>query len=104
MAHITGGGLLENLPRVMPANTCAHIDASSWKAPAVFEWLQEQGNINDKEMYRTFNCGLGMVLVVDAADADKTLAQLQTDKVEATQIGQIEACAENDQQVIIQPA
>ncbi len=104
MAHITGGGLLENLPRVMPANTCAHIDATSWKTPAVFDWLQQQGNINDEEMYRTFNCGLGMVLVVDAADADKTLAQLQADKVDASQIGQIEACAENDQQVIIQPA
>ncbi len=104
MAHITGGGLLENLPRVMPANTCAHIDAASWKTPAVFDWLQQQGNINDEEMYRTFNCGIGMVLVVDAADADNALTQLQADNIDASRIGQIEACAESDQQVIIKPA
>ena len=104
MAHITGGGLLENLPRVMPANTCARIDAASWRRPAVFDWLQQQGNINDEEMYRTFNCGIGMVIVVDGADADSALAQLQADKVEATLIGRIEACQENDQQVVITPA
>jgi len=104
MAHITGGGLLENLPRVMPANTCAHIDAASWTAPAVFTWLQQQGNINDEEMYHTFNCGIGMVVVVDAADADRTLAQLQADKVEATLIGHIEDSHKDAQQVIITPA
>ncbi|VAX14094.1 Phosphoribosylformylglycinamidine cyclo-ligase [hydrothermal vent metagenome] len=104
LAHITGGGLLENLPRVMPANTCAHIDAASWNAPAVFDWLQQQGNINDEEMYRTFNCGLGMVVVVDTADAGQALTQLQADGVEATLIGHIEECHENDQQVVITPA
>ncbi len=104
MAHITGGGLLENLPRVMPASTCAHIDAASWKAPAVFDWLQQQGNINDEEMYRTFNCGIGMVVVVDAADADRALAQLQADEVETTLIGRIEDSHKDAQQVVITPA
>ena len=57
MSHITGGGLLENLPRVMPENTRAQIDVNSWQLPDVFKWLKEQGNIEDQEMYRTFNCG-----------------------------------------------
>ena len=73
MSHITGGGLLENLPRVMVENTRAQIDANSWNMPAVFEWLQQQGNIEDQEMYRTFNCGVGMVLVVDTDDANRAL-------------------------------
>ncbi len=105
MAHITGGGLLENLPRVMPAGTYAHIDATSWQTPAVFDWLQQQGNINDEEMYRTFNCGLGMVVVVDAADAGQALAHLQADEVEATLIGRIETRHEKEaQQVVITSA
>ena len=77
LAHITGGGLLENLPRVMPGDTEAHIDAGSWQAPAVFDWLQQAGNIEANEMYRTFNCGIGMVLVVAANDADAACARLR---------------------------
>ena len=89
LAHITGGGLLENLPRVMPADTAAHLNAQSWQQPAVFEWLQSAGNIETSEMYRTFNCGLGMVLVVDAADADKALDILQTEGETAMRVGEI---------------
>jgi phosphoribosylformylglycinamidine cyclo-ligase len=89
LAHITGGGLLENLPRVMPADTAAHLNAQSWQQPAVFEWLQTAGNIETSEMYRTFNCGLGMVLVVDAADADKALDILQTEGETAMRVGEI---------------
>ena len=89
LAHITGGGLLENLPRVMPINTAARLKTSSWQPPAIFEWLQSSGNIETNEMYRTFNCGLGMVLVVDAADADKTLAILHTENETAVRIGEI---------------
>ena len=91
LAHITGGGLLENIPRVMPANTRAVISAGSWQRPAVFDWLQEQGNVTDTEMYRTFNCGIGMVLVVDAAQADAVLKQLSADGEQVWRIGQIEA-------------
>ena len=101
MAHITGGGLLENLPRVMPENTCARIDANSWTAPAIFDWLQEKGNIEQEEMYRTFNCGLGMVLAINHRDVDATLAQLAKDKIEAMVIGQIEASDKTLPQVII---
>ena len=78
LSHITGGGLLENIPRVLPANSVAVIETQSWQQPAVFNWLQSQGNVTDTEMYRTFNCGVGMVIVVteeDQAQALSTLAE-----------------------------
>jgi phosphoribosylformylglycinamidine cyclo-ligase len=70
VAHITGGGLLDNLPRVLPEGVVARIDTASWRAPPVFRWLYEAGQLRPQEMLRVFNCGLGMVLVVDAAEAD----------------------------------
>ena len=76
LSHITGGGLLENIPRVLPADSVAVIDTDSWQQPAVFKWLKSKGNVTDTEMYRTFNCGVGMVIVVDAEDQAKTLAAL----------------------------
>ncbi len=91
LAHITGGGLLENLPRVMPAGTVARLDAASWPRPAIFDWLQEAGNIAEEEMYRTFNCGIGMVLAVAAGAVDDTLALLAKHGEEARVIGRIEA-------------
>jgi len=101
MSHITGGGLLENIPRVMPDDACAVIDKNSWKRPAVFDWLQEKGNIEDSEMYRTFNNGLGMVLILDESVADKALDILKQNQVQAIRIGHIEA-KENDVAVRIQ--
>jgi len=89
MSHITGGGLLENLPRVMPENTRAQIDASSWELPTVFKWLQEQGNIDSQEMYRTFNCGIGMVMVVNAEDADTAIETLTKAGEVAFKLGEI---------------
>ncbi len=91
LSHITGGGLLENLPRVMPANTQAIIDANSWQRPAVFNWLQEQGNIAASEMYRTFNCGVGMVVVVAPEDQQKTMDVLQQQGETVFTLGTIEA-------------
>lgn len=91
LSHITGGGLLENLPRVLPENTRAVIDTKSWELPPVFRWLQEAGNIEGREMYRTFNCGVGMVICVPAADADKALTRLQELGEEAFIVGSIEA-------------
>jgi len=76
ISHITGGGLIENLPRVIPEGLYVDIDAHSWQWPDIFKWLQEMGNIDTQEMYRTFNCGVGMVLVVNAADVEKTLKML----------------------------
>jgi phosphoribosylformylglycinamidine cyclo-ligase len=73
MAHITGGGLIENLPRVLPAGTQALIDTDAWTPPPVFEWLQRRGNIRWLEMMRTFNCGIGMVIVVPADTAISAL-------------------------------
>lgn len=90
LAHITGGGLLENIPRVLPENSCAVIDTNSWRMPAVFEWLQQQGKVAQMEMYRTFNCGIGMVIVAHPDDVDSILQILGDNDVEAWQLGQIE--------------
>ena len=76
IAHITGGGLSENLPRVLPAGLAAHVDLAAWKAPAVFDWLQRAGNLDDAEMLRTFNCGMGLVVVVARSEADAVSAAL----------------------------
>ncbi len=89
MAHITGGGLIENLPRVLPQSCCAEIDLSSWNLPAVFNWLQQTGNIEQLEMFRTFNCGVGMVLVVDADDTESCIEQLNASGENAWKIGRI---------------
>ncbi len=100
LAHITGGGLLENIPRVLPEGSCARLEASRWQAPAVFDWLQENGNIEASEMYRTFNCGIGMVLVLDPAHADEALAFLAERGETAMRLGEITA-AGSDKQVEI---
>ncbi|MCW8839925.1 MAG: phosphoribosylformylglycinamidine cyclo-ligase [Gammaproteobacteria bacterium] len=90
LCHITGGGLPENLPRVLPAGCRAVIDGKAWQRPAIFDWLQQQGNIADAEMYRTFNCGIGMVVVVPADQAQGAIAQLNAAGEQAVVIGSIE--------------
>ncbi len=90
LCHITGGGLLENLPRVMPEHCQAVIDTESWTEPAVFDWLREQGQVPRDDMYRTFNCGVGMVVTCDPADTDKALDILATQGETAWRIGQVE--------------
>ncbi len=89
IAHITGGGLTENIPRVLPGNVGAVIDQSRWTMPSVFKWLRKHGNIEDAEMYRTFNCGIGMVLVVSRADAQAAIDSLAYHGVDAYEIGAI---------------
>jgi phosphoribosylformylglycinamidine cyclo-ligase len=91
LAHITGGGLVENLPRVMPDHTRAVINPDSWPTLPIFDWLQQQGNIETTEMYRTFNCGIGMVLIVDAGDVQTVATHLKQLDVEAYEIGRIES-------------
>ena len=91
MAHITGGGITENTPRVLPENTVAQIDAKSWELPKLFQWLQAEGNVDAQEMYRTFNCGIGMVVIVDAADADAAAAFLTEQGETVSRIGVIRA-------------
>ena len=88
-AHITGGGITENLPRVLPENTCANIMLGSWPTPPLFDWLQEEGNISDEEMLKTFNCGIGMVVCVKQEDAPAVLAQLKLTGEDAFIIGDI---------------
>lgn len=100
LCHITGGGLPENLPRVLPDSCRAVIDSASWQRPAIFEWLQQQGGIADTEMYRTFNCGVGMTLVLPAEQADEAIAQLNSAGEEAFLIGRIEDRNGGEQVVI----
>ncbi|MCK9503447.1 MAG: phosphoribosylformylglycinamidine cyclo-ligase [Porticoccaceae bacterium] len=101
LAHITGGGLLENIPRVLPKGATASIRANSWKIPPVFQWLQQQGNVEQTEMYRTFNCGLGMVVCVPANEAENALTILSQAGETATLIGEITKSTENGSQVVI---
>lgn len=99
MSHITGGGLLENIPRVLPDNAKAVIDVSSWQQPAVFNWLQQNGNVDSREMYRTFNCGVGMVICVPAAEKDNALRILKEAGEEAFVVGTIETASGKEDQV-----
>ena len=89
MAHITGGGITENVPRVLPENTVAQINAQSWELPKLFQWLQKAGNVAQQEMYRTFNCGIGMVVIVAKEDAE-AIQQFLTQQGETVyQLGEI---------------
>jgi phosphoribosylformylglycinamidine cyclo-ligase len=102
LAHITGGGLLENIPRVLPENTCARLEKSRWKRPAIFDWLQKRGGMIDDEMHRTFNCGLGMVLFVDKSDVKTAIDAFGAYGVEALEVGSIvERSAGSPQAVVV---
>ena len=91
IAHITGGGLTENIPRVLPEETAARLESTRWPRPEIFKWLQKTGNIEDAEMYRTFNCGIGMTLVVPKGEAKAAIDSLASHGVEAFEIGAIVA-------------
>jgi len=99
ISHITGGGLLENIPRVLPTDLAAKLDDSSWELPEIFQFLQDNGNIDIMEMYRVFNCGVGMVIVVPADQSEQAIAHLNELGETAWLIGDI---TQNDgNQVII---
>ena len=89
MSHITGGGLTDNLPRVLPDHLAASIDTTSWQFSELFNWLQTEGNISQAEMYRTFNCGVGFVIVVPEQQADKAIEILNDNGEQAWQIGEM---------------
>jgi phosphoribosylformylglycinamidine cyclo-ligase len=89
MAHITGGGITENVPRVLPAGLTAEVEKGSWIMPPLFTWLQEQGNVTDDEMHRTFNCGIGMVVIVAAQDADAAKQLLEAEGETVSVIGKV---------------
>ncbi|MDH5190226.1 MAG: phosphoribosylformylglycinamidine cyclo-ligase [Gammaproteobacteria bacterium] len=101
ISHITGGGLLENIPRVMPQNTQAVIDSNAWERLPIFDWLQKNVSIETNEMYRTFNCGIGLVICVAAEDVDKTMSVLKQQGEQVWQIGIIEKSDNATPEVII---
>ncbi|MDT8421110.1 MAG: phosphoribosylformylglycinamidine cyclo-ligase [Desulfuromonadales bacterium] len=101
VAHITGGGLLENLPRTLPKHCKAILARDSWKKPAIFELLREGGQIEESEMYRTFNYGIGMVIVVPAAEAEDILFRLSGLEEKAYLVGEIAQRDSDENQVIL---
>jgi len=99
LAHVTGGGITENLPRVLPDNCQAVIDRQSWKQAECFDWLQETGQVDPLEMLKTFNCGLGMVIVLSADKAESALKAFSDLGEQAQVIGQIETLEDSQQAV-----
>jgi len=89
LAHITGGGLLENIPRILPNNVAAELRAGDWKQPPVFDWLQEAGNVEQLEMLRVFNCGIGMIVIADESDVERLSATLGSHGETVYRIGAI---------------
>ena len=96
LCHITGGGLPENIPRVLPAGTVAVIDTHSWELPPVFQWLQDAGGVATEEMYRTFNCGIGMIVCVPADQKDLAIDTLNAMGEKVWQVGVMEAADASD--------
>jgi len=101
MAHITGGGLLENVPRILPKHCRTNITKDSWPKPPIFELIREGGNIAEMEMYRTFNYGIGMVLIVPAQEADEILMRLSGLEEAAYLIGEVSQCKDGEPQVVL---
>lgn len=101
LAHITGGGFWENIPRVLPEGTKVVCDSATWIWPEVFSWIQKNGNIDTHEMYRTFNCGVGMICVVSRNDAEKAVEILNSCGEKSWIIGSIESTEKGEEQVII---
>ena len=99
ISHITGGGLLENIPRVLPSHLAAKIDSTSWELPEIFQWLQAEGNIDITEMYRVLNCGVGMVVVVPKDTSQPTIDHLNSSGEKAWLIGEV--VKSNGKQVLI---
>jgi phosphoribosylformylglycinamidine cyclo-ligase len=101
IAHITGGGLVENVPRVLPRRLVAAIETRRWVAPPLFDWLRREGGVAEGEMQRVFNCGIGMVLVVDPADAARTQAMLARSGETVWRIGEIRRRRGSEPQIAI---
>ena len=101
MSHITGGGLLENIPRVLPETVTAEVNTGSWEMPPVFHWLRDTGGLDAVELYRTFNCGVGYVVIVAAADAQAALADLNACGQTAWRLGQVRERSADEAQVLL---
>ena len=101
MAHITGGGLVENIPRVLPGGVTAVLQQSAWPMPPLFDWLQQHGGVADAEMHRVFNCGIGMTLIVGDEDAAAAMRMLTEAGERVYRIGRIEARAPGQAQTVV---
>ncbi len=101
LSHITGGGLQENLPRVLPKQAKAVVNTSAWSLPKVFQWLQQEGNVDRLEMYRTFNCGIGMILVVGQENAEKAKDMLESMGETVYTVGHIETREDGEDSVVL---
>jgi phosphoribosylformylglycinamidine cyclo-ligase len=101
LAHITGGGLVDNIPRVLPSNTQAVLQRDSWKLPALFRWLQTKGGVADAEMARVFNCGIGMVVIVRQQDTDSVITSIKQQDLHAWRLGEIVERPHNAPQTIL---
>lgn len=101
MVHITGGGLVENIPRVLRDDLCAVLDGKSWTRPPLFTWLQQHGGVADAEMHRVFNCGIGMTVIVSRENADAAMAQLKAAGETVFRIGEIRARTAGEAQTIV---
>jgi phosphoribosylformylglycinamidine cyclo-ligase len=101
IAHITGGGLTGNIPRILPAGTRALIERKSWPRPALFEWLQRTGNVAEDEMHRVFNCGIGMVLVTASADASRAVRLLREAGETVYEIGAVEKAPAGEPRAVL---
>ncbi|PHM32256.1 phosphoribosylformylglycinamidine cyclo-ligase [Xenorhabdus szentirmaii] len=101
ISHLTGGGFWENIPRVLPENMQARIDSGSWQWPAVFKWLQQAGDVTTYEMYRTFNCGVGMIIALPQSQAEQALSYLNAAGENAWQIGSVSELSAHEEPVII---
>lgn len=99
LCHVTGGGFQENIPRILPEDCKAIVDTNSWQWPAVFDWLQEAGNVATAEMFRTFNCGVGMILVVPQNKVSDALALLNSEGEQAWLLGEISKREQDEAQV-----
>lgn len=101
MAHITGGGITENIPRVLPVGLTAEISSNSWELPPLFQWLKAQGNITDLEMYKTFNCGVGMAIIMSADNAAEAMKVLEAKGETVYQIGQIRTQGDGEAPTVV---
>ncbi len=101
LAHITGGGLVENVPRILPETLTAFIERGTWQRPALFDWLQQQGNVDEAEMLRVFNCGIGMVIVVAPEDSTKAVQALRAAGETVSLIGTIRQRATGQAQTVV---
>jgi len=101
MAHITGGGLVDNVPRVLPQNVQAVLHRDSWQMPELFRWLQMKGGVADAEMVRVFNCGIGMVVIVSPEQAEQAIASLNAQGLKAWTVGDVVERPQDAPQTIV---